>query len=96
MLLSLAPRRGLEPRTPRLTAACSTIELSGTAFKFRRETLKAQPHRRGAAAPVPLPSQPHDWPLVEEPGDVDAEPFGYADGNTEVREEEFAGVRTGS
>ena len=41
-----APRVGLEPTTPRLTAACSTIELSRIIlilFSFEGHTLKTEP-----------------------------------------------------
>ena len=37
----MAPRAGLEPATPRLTAECSTIELSGNAI-FKAEDRTAQ------------------------------------------------------
>ena len=44
--LSQTPRVGLEPTTPRLTAACSTIELSRIIlilFSFEGHTLKTEP-----------------------------------------------------
>ena len=44
--LCLTPRVGLEPTTPRLTAACSTIELSriiSILFSFEGHTLKTEP-----------------------------------------------------
>ena len=39
----VAPRRGFEPRTPRLTAACSTVELSGIVTQCPKSPVKAQP-----------------------------------------------------
>ena len=45
-LIYITPRVGLEPTTPRLTAACSTIELSRIIlilFSFEGHTLKTEP-----------------------------------------------------
>ena len=39
----LAPRAGLEPATPRLTAECSTIELSGNLAQKQRSSVYALP-----------------------------------------------------
>ena len=41
----LPPRVGLEPTTPRLTAACSTIELSRIAINLLRKLTAGEPLR---------------------------------------------------
>src|SRR4029434_4876649 len=53
----LAPRAGLEPATPRLTAGCSTIELSGNAeSSFGRNSFVSQARLwRQAGHPSPTP-----------------------------------------
>ena len=41
----LPPRVGLEPTTPRLTAACSTIELSRITINLLRKLTAGEPLR---------------------------------------------------
>src|SRR6185312_7098698 len=44
----VAPRRGFEPRTPRLTAACSTVELSGIDLSFPAPQRRCNTRKPGA------------------------------------------------
>jgi hypothetical protein len=54
-LSSVAPRRGFEPRTYRLTAGCSTVELSGNGDRQSPAptTSEQQPPRREASGQDP-------------------------------------------
>ena len=45
-----APRAGLEPATPRLTAACSTIELSRQLYNQFLKDLRAESSKKDATA----------------------------------------------
>src|SRR6266542_3454227 len=69
----MAPRAGLEPATLRLTAGCSTIELSGNADGQTRDLLYIS-QASWAANPRPRPSEPADVDAVLRPrgiGDLD-------------------------
>src|SRR5262249_6247775 len=61
----MAPRAGLEPATPRLTAGCSTIELSGNAESTAVGILlyhSTIPGAKGSTA-TPCPQPPLTLPL---------------------------------
>ena len=59
-LLTSTPRVGLEPTTPRLTAACSTIELSRKMKKFASQIISEECLRHSSMSRSPWGTSPQN------------------------------------